>query len=125
MSRHDSMCERSDPDDSCRCSERKKHRLIGELGRQGCACGWTPPLGKSVMREFDKHLLEVRAAFQFSPRVEGVEYTPEAVESVRKQLIELRDGALEQQEFTWAVLLSHTLAYMAEYKEVLEHGRST
>jgi hypothetical protein len=57
-------------------------------------------------------------------RVDGVEYTPEAVEDVREQLVELRNGALDQQEFTWAVLLSHAIAYLGSYKEVLEHGSS-
>jgi hypothetical protein len=53
-------------------------------------------------------------------RVEGVEYTPEAVEAAREELATLRNGALDQAEFHWAVLLSHVLAYMAEYQELLE-----
>lgn len=32
------------------------HELVG----QACTCGWTPALGTSVSREFDRHLLEVR-----------------------------------------------------------------
>lgn len=54
-------------------------------------------------------------------RVEGVEYTPEAVEDLRENiLIPLRDGALSQNEFGYAVGLSHVIAHMAEYKERLE-----
>lgn len=34
-----------------------EHRLVGEIGRQACTCGWEPALGTSVWREFDKHLL--------------------------------------------------------------------
>lgn len=52
-------------------------------------------------------------------RVDGVEYTPEAVESVRQEVIALRDEALGQAEMHWAVLLSHTIAYLSEYKEKL------
>lgn len=58
-------------------------------------------------------------------RVEGVEYTPEAVESLRQEiLIPLRDTALETNNFTYAVGLSHILVYMAEYGEVLASGKA-
>jgi hypothetical protein len=53
-------------------------------------------------------------------RVEGVDYSPEGINAVREELIVLRNGALEQAEFHWAVLLSHVIAYLAEYKEVVE-----
>lgn len=54
-------------------------------------------------------------------RVDGVEYTPEAVESLRQNvLIPLRDAGLDAGRFEYAVGLSHVIAYMAEYKEILE-----
>lgn len=53
-------------------------------------------------------------------RVEGVEYTPEAVEELRREvLIPLRDAALDQDRFDFAVGLSHVIAYMAEYRDTL------
>ena len=52
-------------------------------------------------------------------RVDGVEYTPEAVESVRELVIELRNGALDANRFDYAVGLSHAIAYLGEYKELL------
>lgn len=68
-------------------------------------------------------------------RVEGVDYTPEGIESVRQLLIELRDGALQTGWMHYAVGLSHAIAYLSEYREVvanidrafddLESGRST
>ena len=54
-------------------------------------------------------------------RVEGVEYTADSVEHLREGvLIPLRNGALEVQNFQAAVALSHVIAHMAEYKEILE-----
>lgn len=50
-------------------------------------------------------------------RVDGVDYTPEGVESARTELIALRNGALA--EFAWATLLSHVIAYLADYRELL------
>jgi hypothetical protein len=52
-------------------------------------------------------------------RVEGVDYSPESIENARLELAVLRNGALEQTEFKWAVLLSHVLAYLADYKEYI------
>lgn len=49
--------------------------------------------------------------------VEGVDYSPEAVEAVRKDLIIIRDGALEQGEMHWAVVLSHAIAYLVDYED--------
>lgn len=49
--------------------------------------------------------------------VDGVDYTPEGIRDLRKELIILRDEALAQNEFRWAVILSHTvvlLAWLAE-----------
>lgn len=53
-------------------------------------------------------------------RIEGIEYTPEAVNTARIGLIELRNAALGRDSFDWAVLLSHVLVYLADYAEVLE-----
>lgn len=53
-------------------------------------------------------------------RVEGVEYTPEAVEDLRTNLlIPMRDAALDGTHFEAAVGLSHVIAYMADYAEGL------
>jgi hypothetical protein len=52
-------------------------------------------------------------------RVDGVEYTPEAVESVRELVIELRNASLDAERFDYAVGLSHAIAYLGEYKEQL------
>lgn len=41
-------------------SAPSEHILDGEIGRQSCTCGWTPPLGEQVYRAFDRHLIEVR-----------------------------------------------------------------
>ena len=59
--------------------------------------------------------------------VEGVEYTPEAIEALRTDIIiPLRNGALDAERFEYAVALSHTLAYLAQYKEIIQdaaHGQ--
>lgn len=52
--------------------------------------------------------------------VEGVDYTPEAIEDARASLGVLRDGAMRQAEFDWVVLLSHVIGYLADYKELRE-----
>jgi hypothetical protein len=54
-------------------------------------------------------------------KVEGVEYSPEAVDSIRDVIIELRNAALTVPDFHRAVALSHALAYLADYREVLQH----
>lgn len=51
--------------------------------------------------------------------VDGVEYTPDAIEGIRELIIELRNGALDAQRFDYAVGLSHSLAYLAQYKEII------
>ena len=56
-------------------------------------------------------------------RVDGVEYTPEAIQSAREEVIALRDYALRENYFEWAVLLSHVIAYLGEYSEVVENVR--
>jgi hypothetical protein len=55
-------------------------------------------------------------------QVDGIEYTPEAVESVRTGLTDLRNAALEATRFDYAVCLSHALVYLSHYKEHVEAG---
>ena len=40
--------------------DRQEHRFLIE--RQACLCGWRPPLGTSMYREFDRHLLSTTDA---------------------------------------------------------------
>lgn len=40
-------------------------------------------------------------------------YGREELESLRDQIIELRDAALNQGHMTWAVILSHNIAVLA------------
>lgn len=49
------------------------------------------------------------------------DYTFDAagVDSLRSSMIELRNGALEQNEFGWAVTLSHVIAMMAHVRDEL------
>lgn len=47
-------------------------------------------------------------------------YTKEEVIAMRETVIELRDGALKQNEFGWAVNLSHVIAVLALVIEVIE-----
>lgn len=51
-------------------------------------------------------------------KVEGVDYSAEGIESVRQELISYRDSALEVANFGAAVVLSHTIAYLAYLKEL-------
>lgn len=60
-----------------------------------------------------------------TPEVEGVEYTREAVEEIRELVIALRDGALEAERMDYAVGLSHAIAYLAEFAEVMPKRRTT
>jgi hypothetical protein len=59
-----------------------------------------------------------------SVKVEGVEYTAEAVESVRLALIEVRNAALDQQSFEIAVALSHAIVYLSHYRDELRAPRT-
>lgn len=56
---------------------------------------------------------------QLPAQVEGVEYTPEAVESVRLALIEIRNAALDQASFEIAVALSHAIVYLSHYRDAM------
>jgi len=44
--------------------------------------------------------------------LDGVTYTKEGIASVRKDMIDIRDEALRQNEFAWAVILSHNIALL-------------
>lgn len=44
-------------------------------------------------------------------------YSTAEIQSLREEVIELRDGALEQKDFQWAVVLSHVVAAMAQMLE--------
>lgn len=52
-------------------------------------------------------------------RVEGIDYTPESVEQIRAEVIKCRDEALTQGAFDVAVALSWTIAFLAEYADML------
>jgi hypothetical protein len=56
-------------------------------------------------------------------RVDGIDYTPEAVEAIRDDLIKIRDEALSQSAFPVAVTLSWVIAYLAEYGDMLSDQR--
>ncbi len=59
------------------------------------------------------------------PEVDGVSFTPEAIEDIRGVVIELRDEALKQREFDYAVALSHAIAMLARlkhYEESFQHA---
>ncbi len=52
-------------------------------------------------------------------------FTPEAIEDIRGVVIELRDEALKQREFDYAVALSHAIAMLARlkhYEESFQHA---
>lgn len=53
-------------------------------------------------------------------RVDGIEYTPEAVDAIREQMIALRRHALADMEIEWSIALSWVIAYLAEYRRMLE-----
>lgn len=54
-------------------------------------------------------------------QVEGVDYSVEGINDIRNQLIRLRNEALNQAEFTWAIIVSHAIAQLA-YLVELEGG---
>jgi hypothetical protein len=53
-------------------------------------------------------------------RVQGIVYTPEAVDAIREQMILLRLAALRDMELEWSISLSWVIAYLADYKRTLE-----
>jgi len=52
-------------------------------------------------------------------KVEGVDYTPEGIESVRTEMIAFRDAALKGGHMEIAVTLSHAVALLAHFKELV------
>jgi hypothetical protein len=54
-----------------------------------------------------------------------VDYAPEAIDAARRELVALRDSALGEAEFTWAVLLSHVIAYLADYRDLLAEDQDS
>lgn len=46
-----------------------------------------------------------------------MEYGPEEILALREDVIQLRNEALKQSEFTWAVCLSHVIALMHAFAE--------
>jgi hypothetical protein len=53
--------------------------------------------------------------------VEGVEYTPDAIENVRQYVvIPLRNEALTGDKFEFAAGLTHVLAYLSHLKELIK-----
>lgn len=55
--------------------------------------------------------------------VEGVDYSPEAIEATRQELAAHRNHALTLGEMRYAVLMSHVIAYLAQLKEYEEGVR--
>lgn len=49
-------------------------------------------------------------------------YTAAQGEGMREEMIKLRDHALEQASFEWAVTLSHVIAFMAQSIERLKQA---
>jgi hypothetical protein len=52
-------------------------------------------------------------------RVEGIDYSPQSVEGIRAEVIKCRDEAITQAAFDVAVALSWTIAFLAEYADML------
>lgn len=52
--------------------------------------------------------------------VEGVDYSPEAIEATRQQLVEHRDESMKvwPEGITYSVLMSHVIAYLARLIEL-------
>jgi hypothetical protein len=53
-------------------------------------------------------------------RVIGIEYSPTAVWEIRQEMITLRAHAMRDGELAWAISLSWTIAFLAEYAQMLE-----
>ena len=52
-------------------------------------------------------------------QVDGVDYSAEGINGIRDGVIQLRDAALSQNNFEWAVLLSHAIAQLGFLKEMV------
>lgn len=55
-------------------------------------------------------------------KVDGIDYSPEGIEDIRKQIIILRNGAMEQNEFEWIVILTHAVALLGYLSELTKEG---
>lgn len=53
-------------------------------------------------------------------RVAGIDYDADMIREHRNLIIELRDEALRQDDFEWAVNLSNTVALLAEFANLIE-----
>lgn len=51
--------------------------------------------------------------------IDGITYDAGAVQNLRAEMIRLRDEALAQTEFDWAVMLSHVIAALGCYRDEL------
>jgi hypothetical protein len=51
-------------------------------------------------------------------KVDGIDYSREGVESLRQDLIELRNAALKSEHMHHAVMLSHVIAVLAYFNEL-------
>lgn len=52
-------------------------------------------------------------------RVEGVTYTPEAVQEIREALGTVRDGFMDLNDWHSVVMVTWAIAYLAEYADLL------
>jgi hypothetical protein len=55
-------------------------------------------------------------------KVDGVDYTPEGIESVRGALVQRRERALVVEDFDGAMVLSHALVLLHYLKEWTEYA---
>lgn len=51
---------------------------------------------------------------------DGVTYDAAAIRDLRESVIEMRDAALANSAFDWAVSLSHVVAVLAHYADELD-----
>jgi len=54
-------------------------------------------------------------------KVEGVDYSNAGIDDIRRQLIHLRNGAMDQGEWNWVIIVTHAIAQLA-YLIELEGG---
>jgi len=58
--------------------------------------------------------------------VQGIDYTVEAIEDVRSELVRLRDHAKRSDEASWVVIIDHALVYLALLVDIFkEHNDAT
>lgn len=56
-------------------------------------------------------------------QIEGVDYSPEAIERARRALITVRNDALEREDPAPAAFFSHIIAYLWDYRALLLQDR--